>query len=31
MKRIVVRKTGGVKLTTSASAYWPPLCGVNPN
>lgn len=26
MKKIVVRKTGGVKLTTSASAYWPPLC-----
>lgn len=26
MKKIVVRKTGGVKLTTSASAYWPPMC-----
>ena len=26
MKKIIVRKTGSVKLTTSASAYWPPMC-----
>lgn len=26
MKKIVVRKTGGVKLTTNGSSYWPPLC-----
>lgn len=31
MKKIVVRKTGGVKLTTSASAYWPPMCIVAQN
>lgn len=29
MKKIAVRKTGGVKLTTSASAYWPPMCMPN--
>jgi hypothetical protein len=31
MKKIVVRKTGAVRLTTSASAYWPPLCGGGTN
>jgi hypothetical protein len=28
MKKIVARKAGPIKLTTAASAYWPPLCPV---